>query len=88
MELSDPNVIDALLAGMARSWRSTPEISKAAPPRPAKMGRRVRCACGECVQCKDNQRWETIYNAKFADPNYYADRPVRHSSSLDWANSN
>ena len=85
MELSDSTIIDALLAGMARSGRSTPEKSKAAQPRPARTAGRTRCNCGECAQCKDNERWESIYNAKFADPTYYAARPVRHSSSLDWA---
>jgi hypothetical protein len=85
MELSDQTIIEALLAGMDHSFRSIPEKSKAAEPRPAKMVRRSRCACGECAQCKDNQRWESIYNAKFADPNYYSNRPVRHSSSLDRA---
>jgi len=76
MELSDPHVIDALLAGMVRSRRSRLEKSEAAQPRPAKMVCRPRCTCGECARCKENQRWESIYNAKFADPNYYADRPV------------
>lgn len=85
MELSDAHIIDALLAGMVRPRRSTPEKSKAAQLRPVKMVSRPRCACGQCAQCKENQRWEAIYNAKFADPNYYAARPIRHSSSLDWA---
>jgi hypothetical protein len=84
MELSDPQLIDALLAGMVRSTRSAPEKFRAAQPRPAKAVCRPRCACGACAQCKENQRWESIYNAKFADPDYYRDRPVRHSSSLDW----
>jgi hypothetical protein len=85
MELSDPNIIDALLAGMARSGRPTLVKPKAVQACPSKMVRRPRCTCNECPQCKENERWESIYNAKFADPNYYADRPVRHSSSLDWA---
>ena len=84
MELSDPHVIDALLAGIVRPTRSMPEKSKPAQPRPVRNVCRPRCACGECAQCKENQRWEAIYNAKFRDPDYYLDRPVRHSSSLDW----
>jgi hypothetical protein len=45
---------------------------------------RKRCSSANCPQCLDNKRWELIFNAKFADPDYYKDRPVRHSSSLDW----
>jgi len=84
MELSDPRVIDALLAGLVRPHRSTPEKSRAPQPRPVKPVARPRCSCGECPTCKENQRWEEIFQAKFADPYYYTDRPVRHSSSLDW----
>jgi len=86
MELTDPSVIDALLAGMVRSRRSAREKAKVAPPRPAKTVGRPRCACGHCAQCKENQRWESIFNAKFADPDYYGARPVKHMSSLSWAN--
>lgn len=86
MELSDPNVVAALLAGLARSSRPVPQRPKvAATPRPPRSPGRYRCACGHCAQCKDNERWEAIFKAKFADPHYYRDRPVKHSSSLDWA---
>ena len=85
MELSDAHIIDALLAGLVRPRRSTPEKAKAPAPRPAKVVSRARCACGQCTICKENQRWEAIYNAKFADPQYYAPRPIKHSSSLNWA---
>jgi len=84
MELSDPQLIQALLAGVVRSTRPAAEKYRAISPRPAKAVSRPRCTCGECAQCKEDQRWESIFNAKFADPNYYADRPVRHASSLDW----
>jgi hypothetical protein len=46
--------------------------------------RRKRCQCGGCTTCLDNARWEAIFNAKFADPNYYKSRPIRGGSSLDF----
>ena len=46
--------------------------------------RRKQCQCGSCGTCLDNARWEAIFNAKFADPDYYKARPVRGGSSLDW----
>jgi len=86
VELSDPNVVAALLAGMARSSRRASERpNAAAAPRPSRSSGRYRCTCGHCAQCKDNERWETIFKAKFADPHYYQDRPVKYSSSLGWA---
>jgi hypothetical protein len=30
-----------------------------------------RCTCGGCFECIDNARWERIFQAKFADPDYY-----------------
>jgi hypothetical protein len=44
--------------------------------------RRQPCKCGECRNCKDNARWERIFNQKFADPTYYNSQQVRHNSSL------
>jgi hypothetical protein len=43
-----------------------------------------RCTCGECRSCLDNARWERIFAEKFADPNYYSDRPMYRGSSLSW----
>ena len=83
MELSDPRVIDVLLAGMVSSRRFTPPAAKLVPATRSKMQRK-RCSCNNCPQCLDNKRWELIFNAKFADPNYYKERPIRHNSSLDW----
>ena len=41
-----------------------------------------RCTCGTCARCADNARWERIFREKFADPAYYADRPIRSQSPL------
>ena len=83
MELSDPRIIDVLLAGLASPRRLTPTNAKFVPATRSKMQRK-RCSCANCPQCLDNKRWELIFNAKFADPDYYKDRPVKHTSSLDW----
>lgn len=40
-----------------------------------------RCQCGNCLQCRENARWERIFQEKFADPNYYS-RPMRRGSPL------
>lgn len=91
MELSSPELIAQLLASQnlpevvrrpAREQAISPDRAEANAKRPAR--RQGRCRCGRCKQCADNARWERIFNEKFADPYYYAPRPVRHSSSLDW----
>ena len=38
--------------------------------------RRSLCKCGKCGICKDNARWERIFQEKFADPEYYR-QPLR-----------
>jgi hypothetical protein len=49
---------------------------------PAHPQRRKNCECGQCKWCKDNARWNRIFNEKFADPAYYTQNAVRHDSSL------
>ena len=44
----------------------------------------IPCRCGKCSACKDNARWERIFNEKFADPDYYTPRSVPQGSSLGW----
>jgi hypothetical protein len=41
-----------------------------------------RCDCGLCQRCKDNARWDRIFNEKFADPTYYSSVVIRRSSTL------
>lgn len=91
MELTSPEVIAQLLASQnapepgrrpARSAIAAPERGQTNPKRPMRPA--GRCRCGHCRTCTDNARWERIFNEKFADPNYYEPRPVRHASSLDW----
>ena len=83
MDLSDPRIINNLLAGMAPRVRFTPTKAKLLLAAQSKTQRKKRCSCGTCHQCLDNKRWELIFNAKFADPDYYRDRPVTHASPLD-----
>ena len=48
----------------------------------AKSGRH-RCRCGVCSQCQQNARWDRIFQAKFADPDYCSRLP-RWDSTLNW----
>lgn len=78
MELCDPSLIEKLI------MQEQPRVSSGF--KPLRTNRRVAapgCRCGQCLRCRDNARWERIYREKFADPNYYASRPVRQGSSLD-----
>lgn len=81
MELTDPKVIEALVTAVERRQA---RYSRQAPFAVGIVERRMRCKCGTCAACVDNARWEAIFNAKFADPDYYASRPARSGSSLDW----
>ena len=90
MELADPRMIEALMATharistarQARKKRSSPppEMSMAA----ARCPKVRRCRCGTCQRCVEEARWERIYNERFADPNYYKNRPTMFGSSLGW----
>jgi hypothetical protein len=82
MELTDPKVIDAL-RGAVQNRRKQRTVRQTALPE-SRIETRKRCTCGACAICVDNARWETIFNAKFADPDYYKSRPIRSGSSLDW----
>jgi len=57
-----------------------------AKPQAATRRRRRVCQCGHCGTCKDNARWERIFQEKFADPEYYL-QPlhIRYSSPLSRA---
>jgi DNA-binding NarL/FixJ family response regulator len=53
----------------------------AAPYTTPSKGRR-NCACGLCPKCRDNARWEQIFQQKFADPTYYRSKSLRLQSAL------
>jgi hypothetical protein len=84
MELSDPSVIVALLEGIERrpgKPRARRGLVGDNTITKAERSRR-RCNCGTCAFCKENARWERIFQEKFADPYYYTQRKVKHVSSL------
>jgi hypothetical protein len=87
MELSDQKMIDILLAAGQAPVRKTrrPRRSKsvkyeATYETPVSKNCSRRCTCGVCAQCLDNERWERIFQEKFADPHYYSTPPRRRSS--------
>jgi len=80
MELCDPSLIELLMTTSPQPcMRSATE-----PPQTKHRGAAPRCRCGQCPTCMHNARWERIFQGHFADPDYYAPRPVRHTSSLDY----
>jgi hypothetical protein len=52
-------------------------------PRALPLAPYQRCQCGVCRECRDNNRWEAIFEKKFADPHYYSGLTLRHSSPLN-----
>jgi len=90
MELADQGRLAALiLSSAAQTRRSGPRMTRKSagmptvyqPPTHKVMHR--ACRCGMCDKCKENARWERIFQAKFADPDYYARRVIRHESPLN-----
>ena len=90
MELSDSKTLEAVL----RDWeqrihRKKPaRVSAAVESRQTtdqtseRKARPRRCQCGACPRCEETARWEKIFQAKFADPEYYKRRRVSHVSPL------
>ena len=62
-----------------RRIRAAAELNAA---RRRRTGPSRRCACGSCYTCRENARWERIFQEKFADPNYYDQRSVSFRSPL------
>jgi hypothetical protein len=90
MELADPRMIEELMATHARistarqarkKRSSLPLEASLAPTRCPKVR---RCRCGMCQRCVEEARWDRIFNERFADPNYYTNRPTAFGSSLGW----
>ena len=79
VELTDANIIEALMAEFPHHHYRKPEPIRQAVCRKSK----ARCQCGMCPRCLDNLKWETIFDQKFADHDYYKPRPVSHCSALN-----
>lgn len=87
MELADPRMIEELLATHARISRDRPARRKRSMPDPGTPGRYPRlkrCHCGTCPRCREEARWDRIFNERFADPDYYKKRPAHFGSSMGW----
>ena len=80
-ELSSP---ESIAACMKKDAPLAPARANRAPDscRRPHQGRRARCQCGQCRQCTEDARWERIFAAKFADPDYYTRPSVQYQSPL------
>jgi hypothetical protein len=82
MELASRSLIEELAStGHIQATHTRRDVLL---PSPAPVHRSRQCKCGTCRLCRENARWERIFQAKFADPSYYQERPPRHGSSLAW----
>lgn len=77
MQLCNPDVVKALIES------SLPPRIAVEAPKTLRRAMAPRCQCGQCAPCRENARWERIFQEKFADPTYYMRQPVRQRSSLD-----
>jgi hypothetical protein len=90
MELTDERQIAILLASSPLlERRKVPRMSRkransrlACTP-PEQQTSRIPCRCGTCAECRENLRWERIFQAKFADPDYYVRPVIRCGSPLN-----
>ena len=88
MELADPRMLAELLDTHARISRGRPSRKK--PPSPNRVSlappcpKVKRCHCGVCPRCREEARWNRIFDERFADPDYYKERPTPFGSSLGW----
>jgi hypothetical protein len=68
-------------ADVTKSPGGTRTVFGNPPIIPQRLIRR-RCACGKCVACTDNARWNRIFEAKFMDRDYYTRTAVWRGSPL------
>jgi len=87
MELCDSEILRSMLIEVDRAAGSNRRRlvriqanDSCNPPRTKSTSRNCRCA--RCSHCIENARWDSIFRAKFADPNYYGVKPVKVGSSL------
>jgi hypothetical protein len=64
----------------ARRRMRRPAEPPAAPR--VKQERSGCCHCGYCASCLEEERWERIFNEKFACPEYYLARRQENWSTL------
>ena len=87
MELASRSLVEEL----ARSGHSGPKRRRAGhhiravlPVASGPAHKQRPCKCGTCARCRDNARWESIFQEKFADPTYYQECAPKQGSSLSW----
>jgi hypothetical protein len=87
MELADPRTLQELCEAHARisqgrrpGRRPGAQTRVTASPCPKVK----RCHCGVCFRCQEDARWERIFNERFADPDYYSERPTPFGSTMAW----
>jgi hypothetical protein len=86
MELTNQRQSQRSLGGEVEGRPRRPRRSLGGPSiyeAPEHKQRVRRCKCGTCLWCAENQRWERIFQEKFADPNYYLRPLVRCDSPLN-----
>lgn len=92
MELCDIATIRAFLEvnRPGRRKRSSARLPVIRPNTPAvycapaaKSNGKRNCRCGQCGDCLENARWERVYQAKFADPDYYGGLRMRNMSPIN-----
>ena len=92
MELSDAATVRSFLEmnHEVRRKRSSPRLPVLRHNTPAvycapaaKSNGKRNCRCGQCGDCLENARWERVFQAKFADPDYYGGLRVRNTSPLN-----
>jgi hypothetical protein len=87
IDLVCSEVVEAYVASVhAPKRRRRPNLVRhpvTLPVGPARSSKGTRCHCGQCSCCKENARWERIFNEKFADPEYYRPQPATMGSSLN-----
>ena len=88
MELADPRLLEELIAAHAKISRGRPSQQRkqanAARVQLAPCPKVKRCHCGVCLRCREEARWDRIFKERFADPDYYKQRPARFGSSMGW----
>jgi hypothetical protein len=87
MEFADQRQLAPMLVASAARGRPRRTRKSAGGPAayeaPARKQRVRRCKCGTCASCRENERWERIFQEKFADPDYYLRSPIRCDSPLN-----
>ena len=88
MELASHSLVEELARsgphGGPKHRRAVQHRQAVLPVASGPAHRQPCCKCGNCAVCRDNARWERIFQEKFADPTYYQEQAPKQGSSLSW----